>query len=531
MKNLSDSINPINNFIFFGHIYTCLLLIGLPLPDVLLVLLVDSLAYGVIGLPLGRYVFPYVFPKYRIIFPHFDRELFLRQPADQQRETLNRLYEFPYARSFYLTISNMVKILPTGITLIYFCDHGLPLNVIWPYFISLALFATPLYSSFVFIELHTLITKLVRDLHQSYDLSAAFKLYENPQSVKRFFMREYLSLIFCFLIFVTQVLVFLIVDKSMQWGKVLWPLGTGLLIFSRIYILYRDYLVKGTQELEQVYHNIGRKKNSYISLASSPLLSKFQGTFNKLISKLKKYEEGVLVWIIKETEQSRFRAIGEISATVGHSLKGPIHAIYFSLDEIEEGGIQDKKIAKYLNYIRENIKRIEELSNSLNASLRNPDGLKYTYIPLAHEEVINLLKHEFAQIEDVQFQLIGFDDLKKRINVSQRDIIHIIYNLYKNSLKNFKENEITSPQITLKLLEATDELVSLQCTDNGTGLSKEDFENFTTLNFESMKASSFREGLGLRLTKQIIEKNGGTLSYAKEPSGRGTSFILAFPTV
>ena len=530
MKNLSDSISPLNHFIFFGHIYSCLLLIGLPLGDALVVFLVDSMAYLIIGLPLGRYLFSYIYPKYRIIFPHFNKELFLRQSPEEQRETLNKLYEFPYARSFYLAISNMIKILPAGITLIYFCHHDLPGNIMWPYFISLALFASPLYSSFAFIELHTLITKRVYDLHRDHDLGRTFQLYENPQSVKRFFLREHLALMFCFLIFVTQIWVFLIVEQTMQWEKILWPLGTGLLVLSRIYTLHRDYLVKGTQKLEQVYHDIGRKKNNYIALASSPLLSKFQSTFNKLISKLKKYEEGILMWIIKETEQSRFRAIGEISAAVGHSLKGPIHAIYFSLDEIEEGDIQDKKVAKYLKYIRENIKRVEELSNSLNASLRSPDGLKYTYIPLAHEEVINLLKHEFAGIEDVRFQLLGFDHLKKRISISQRDIIHILYNLYKNSLKNFKDHDISSPQITLEFLEATDSFVSLKCSDNGTGLSKGGFESFTTINFESMTAKSFKEGLGLRLTKQLLENNGGTLTYLEPPPEGGTSFTLSFPT-
>ena len=139
------------------------------------------------------------------------------------------------------------------------------------------------------------------------------------------------------------------------------------------------------------------------------------------------------------------------------------------------------------------------------------------------------LKHEFAQVDDIHFEIIGFDDAMK-FKIPRRDIVQIIYNLYNNSLKNFKEYEIKSPEITLKFIQQDENGVSFQFIDNGTGLSYEEFEGFTTLNFDNVASKSFGQGLGLRLTKKIVENNKGVFSHVPGDGGHGTSFMLTFPT-
>lgn len=527
VKNLSDPIGLLSSLIFSGYIYSCLLIIGLSSADILLILGVNILAYFLVGLPLSSYLFPFLFDKYQSVFPHFNESFFLEQGIAGKARMLQALYGLPSSRAIFLIYVSIIKVLPVGITLVYFCDHGLSNMQVWLYFISFEVFIIPLSSGVAFIELHILITDMIKKLHNKYDLGPLFKSCKPEGSVKRFFINEHSSFILCFITFVVQICLLWMVDGQFQLEKLIWVLLMGVVVLSRVYILYRNYLMKGILELEQTYYDIGSKKKSYIPLSSSPLLSRFQNTFNNLLFKLEKYEAGVMKWIMRESEEGRFRVIGEISASIGHSIKGPIHAIYFSLDELMELSIEDQKVAKHLNYIRENIKRIEQLSNSLNNNLRNPDGRKYTHLSIAHHEVITILRHEFVKIDNVQFKLIGLERPRK-LKILHRDIIHIVYNLYKNSLKNFEENQVEFPQIILKFVDQKNELVSFQFIDNGTGLSQQDFENFTSLNFESVLPESFRQGLGLRLTKHILEKNGGSMNYVPTPSGRGTSFILAF---
>ena len=355
-------------------------------------MLVDLISYGFIHIPASIHLFPIIFSRYLSIFPRFNEAAFRKKNVQKQVEDLKRLYELPSVRALFLIYVTVLRILPTAMIFVYFCDHNFPLKTAWLYFVSLALFLAPLYACFSFIELHIFVTKLVEDLHQKYDLGSVFKVFNKKGSVKRFFINEYSSLMLCFITFLIQVCLLFIVERELTPDKVIWLLASGAIVFSRMHILYKRFLIDGVLNIEKNYYALKKKGHSYIPISSSPVLARFQNAFNDLIGRLRSYEEGIMSWIIRESEEGRFRVIGEISATIGHSLKGPVHAIYFSLDEIEDKDTNDHNWSKHLKYIRKNVQRIEELSASLNVSLRNPEDHKFTYIPLAHEEVVGLFK-------------------------------------------------------------------------------------------------------------------------------------------
>ena len=539
MRSITGSLNarsitsPLNatSYIIFGiYLYSYLLHINLSLIDMSIVIAVDIVAYFLIAFPLDRLLFIRLFRRYQKIYPRFNEKDFLRLSQEDQVDTLQKLYELPFARAIFVLLVSIIKVLPTGVALVYFVDHGLQPDSVWLYFISLEMFIVPLYSGLIFIELHIHLSKLVSDLHDKHNLKEVFQSYRITNKIGYSLMNGRLSLILFFFIFVSQIylLSLYVYLDPLKPKLAIYTLVIETIILIRVYGLYQNHLEEGILKLHRTYYNIGSKKNPYISLSSSPLLAQFQIAYNHLVTKLQNYEKGVLQWTLKESEESRFRTIGEISAAIGHDLKGPISAIYFSLDELKKQDLPEQNVTKYCQYIEENTKRMEELSLSLNINLRNPDEKKYTHLSQIHNHVMGLLKYEFFHIEKVQFSLIDLE-YSRKIKMPQRDLIHIFYNLYKNSFKNFHENQKRLPKMALKFIGHNETFISFEFSDNGTGLSQEDFESFTSLNFDTLNSQAFKKGLGLRLLKQILTNNKGKLTYVKNPRGQGTCFVLGLP--
>ena len=531
MKSITNPLHTTSYAVFGIYTYSYLLHINLSLKDMALIMGVDFISYFLIGATLDRFLFTRLFKRYQKVYPYFKGKDFLRLSQYDQVDTLQRLYELPFIRGLFTFFLSILKVLPCGIVLVYFIDHGLQPIQAWGYFISLEIFLIPLYSIFIFIELHIYLSKLISDLHSKHNLKDVFQSYRITRRIEYSIMSGRPSALFFVFIFISQIylLSLHVYSGPLDPMSVIYTFLAEMIVFIQIYTLQQNNFAEGILNLQRIYYNMGSKKNPYVSLSSSPLLSQFQMAFNHLVTKLQNYEKGVLQWTLKESEESRFRALGEISAAIGHDLKGPINAIYFSLDELKKQNLShNQNITKYFEYIEENTKRMEELSLSLNINLRNPDEKKYTHLHQIHEHVIGLLKYEFFHIEKVQFSLVHLE-YSRKIKMSQRDLIHIFYNLYKNSLKNFQENQKRFPKITLKFIGHSEKFISFEFSDNGTGLSAEDFESFTSLNFDNLDSQSFKKGLGLRLLKQILANNHATLTYIKNPRQHGICFLLTLP--
>ena len=101
----------------------------------------------------------------------------------------------------------------------------------------------------------------------------------------------------------------------------------------------------------------------------------------------------------------------------------------------------------------------------------------------------------------------------------------VVTNLLSNALKYS-----TDGAIRLAVGYAEDDSVMLTVSDQGIGISKEQqatlFEPF--MRGDSAHLSSSGTGLGLYITRQIVERHGGTIEVESEP-GQGTTFIVHLP--
>ena len=71
--------------------------------------------------------------------------------------------------------------------------------------------------------------------------------------------------------------------------------------------------------------------------------------------------------------------------------------------------------------------------------------------------------------------------------------------------------------------------VTLMLTDNGSGLTRERFDDLTAIANLRGEASKVREGLGLRLVCRMVEHAGGSVTVDENPDASGTIMYVKLP--
>jgi nitrogen fixation/metabolism regulation signal transduction histidine kinase len=176
-----------------------------------------------------------------------------------------------------------------------------------------------------------------------------------------------------------------------------------------------------------------------------------------------------------------------------------------------------------------NSNRALELINALRARLKNPEtGKTQTSIFDAHFHVIKFLEAQFQpdRFKRIQFK-IDHRLENQRFELQRVDLIHILENLYRNSTLNLLENEVSEPFIWIREEQKDSEFTTLLISDNGSGLTSDRFEKLTAFRFAQQKTTLIHEGLGLRLTRRLVELNHGALSVIDSKKDLpGTTFRL-----
>ena len=134
------------------------------------------------------------------------------------------------------------------------------------------------------------------------------------------------------------------------------------------------------------------------------------------------------------------------------------------------------------------------------------------------ENILPLVRHELVLDKIQLIQNIPSNLLP--IRADRRHIEEILFNLIVNACQAMKEKggriEVSAEQYK--------EIVKVKIDDSGPGISSEQlrriFEPFYTTKEEGT-------GLGLHVVKQLIERNGGSISV-KSKIGFGTVFLLEF---
>ena len=225
---------------------------------------------------------------------------------------------------------------------------------------------------------------------------------------------------------------------------------------------------------------------------------------------------------------SRFKT--EFLATMSHELRTPMNAIIGFTDLLIEGvfGELNKEQKEYVKDIEGSSQHLlDMITHILNISKIESGhaSLKIEEIHLNNliDQVISTLKPFYSE-KDIKLDIIGLR--KEQFIIADRiKFKEIIYNLMSNAIKFTEKGKIV---FEFKENKRDWEFI---IKDTGIGIAEKDF-SIIFKDFERVKSkfvdSTQGTGLGLALTKRIINIHGGDISFTSK-LGKGTTFTFTLP--
>ena len=237
--------------------------------------------------------------------------------------------------------------------------------------------------------------------------------------------------------------------------------------------------------------------------------------------------------LVTAVHREKLVAIGMLAASINHEIRNPLYIIQGStqsfLANFEEGIFRNDESA---------LKRsVEVLRKTMDQSLRAMDIMKRfamfskqdvkqepqiekVDLRQALNDISLLVMHELElhKIDIIQDIPEGFSPLQ----VDRRHFEEILFNLIVNACQAMKGENI-SGKIEISA-EQQNSTARISIKDNGPGIPSDKLNQIFEP-FYSTKAEG--TGLGLYITKQLVERNHGKISVVSKP-GRGTEFSLCF---
>ncbi|MGD9623591.1 MAG: sensor histidine kinase [Arcobacter sp.] len=229
----------------------------------------------------------------------------------------------------------------------------------------------------------------------------------------------------------------------------------------------------------------------------------------------------------KILEQAKLARIGSMISMIAHQWRQPLSQLSGILMELETTTRFKKVDNDYiLNAIDKSDKMIEFMSNTID-DFRNfykPDKKKEDfYVSDACKKAINIID---ATLENLGINLILDIKEDKKIFGYPTEFSQVILNIISNAKDVLIEKNIKNPKIEINI-ESKGILSIITIKDNAGGIEEKNLEQIFDP-YYSTKDSSKGTGLGLYISKLIIERNmGGDLSVSNNSEGAVFKIVVA----
>ena len=314
--------------------------------------------------------------------------------------------------------------------------------------------------------------------------------------------------------------------------------GTGC---YGIMLKQRDYYIYAYLPDTEVFHNLPLSVTGVIFLYFL-IFSIFlfwgyrtnQAHQKQELEKEEKYKSELLI-AAKKAEAAN-RAKTEFLQRMSHDIRTPINGICGMVDIADHYADDVEKQSEY----REKVKSashllLEMLNDVLDMSKLESGEVMLEEIPLnldsIFEEVLVVIGQMAAE-QNIRIMWEEKEIIHRNLIGSPSHVKRILMNILSNAVKYNKEKgdiyiscrEIVSDQPEMTTIEFT-------CRDTGIGMTeafqKQIFEPFAQEHTGS-RTRFAGTGLGMPITKKLVEKMGGTIAFESE-EGAGTTFVIRIP--
>lgn len=302
---------------------------------------------------------------------------------------------------------------------------------------------------------------------------------------------------------------FIIIDVS--------TLIVFILILSIIVFKYNHSESKKINEITKYIEEINRGNYKLnIEENTEDELSILKNELYKITIKLKE---------VAENSQKDKTTLKDSLSDISHQIKTPITSILIMLDNILSDENMPEDIKKdFIKDIKREIVNIKFLVESiLKLSKIDSNSIKFIKKEVFIKDIINeAVKNVsmLSELKNIKIIVSGDDSIKTICDLKWQ--VEAITNILKNCIEHSYENK----KIYINYNQ-NNMYTELKIEDNGTGIDAKDLPHIFERFYKGKNSSSDSVGIGLALSKSIIESNNGYIQVDSKLN-KGTTFIIKY---
>lgn len=292
----------------------------------------------------------------------------------------------------------------------------------------------------------------------------------------------------------------------------------GLMLILTIAVFSRRYTQPISELSEAAEKVTDGDLQAEVPVGGPEEISRLTRTFNDMLAGLRTTRE--LEDQLQRAERSA--VVGRLASGIAHEIRNPLNFINLSIDHLREkfAPAPEPDRAEYthiLTTIKDELARLNQLVSDF-LSYGRPAKLKLREIDSRDliEEVRSLVSAKSA-LQNVQITITRNGDGDSRLMADPEQLKTCFSNLMINAVQAMPGGGSLDISIN-----SSPETIEFDFTDSGPGIEPHVLEQVFEPYYSTKETGI---GLGLPLTRKIIEEHGGEISVQSEP-GRGTTFTV-----